>query len=316
MHIVQFFREPYHIQNIAEYQSANFHEPAALYLEFTILLSVISAIWFLVKKKDFVPMVLLCGWAHLAVFAARNIPLFAFVAAPFIAQALGEMLGALEQAKVAAWLRRAASGLKEVGFEFSETDRLWRLHVVSVAGIALLALLMTSPAAPRKLKAEYDPERYPSKALSVLLANPGARVFADDEWGDYLIYQLSPYNHKVFVDGRDDFYGEKFEEKYLDVMTVKYDWEQYLRQYKIDTVLLSTKSALATVIKESGHWRTVYDDTVAIVFTAVPNRAPENQSASTEITSGKERDRRITSAVPRDPRAEGRKLLTKRSITT
>src|SRR5262249_20241147 len=38
LHIIQFFREPYHIQNIAEYQSVNFHEPAALYLELTVLL--------------------------------------------------------------------------------------------------------------------------------------------------------------------------------------------------------------------------------------------------------------------------------------
>src|SRR5262249_23714502 len=100
------------------------------------------------------------------------------------------------------------------------------------------------------------------------------------------------------VDGRDDFYGQDFEQKYLDVMNVKYDWEQYLRKYKIDTVLLSTKTALATVMKESCHWRAVYDDKVAIVFTAVPPRAPENQQSSTAVPSGKERDRRITRALP------------------
>jgi len=315
-HIIQFFREPYHIQNIAEYQSANFHEPAALYLEFTVLLSVVSAIWFLVKRRDFVPLVLLCGWAHLAVFAARNVPLFGLVAAPYIAPAMAEMLEALAEARVALWVRRTAASFREIGFEFSETDRLWRLHVVSIAAVVALALLMTSPAATGKLKAEYDPQRYPEKALNLLLANPQARVFADDEWGDYLIYKLSPYNHKVFVDGRDDFYGEKFEEKYLDVMTVHYDWEQYLRQYRIDTVLLSTKSALATVMKESGHWRAVYDDTVAIVFASVPDRAPENQSASTAAPGVDQRDRRITSAVGRNHKVAAHETSTKRSMTT
>ena len=143
--------------------------------------------------------------------------------------------------------------------------------------MAVLALLITDAHAGKKLKPEYDPERYPAKALSVLRADPGSRIFADDEWGDYLLFKLYP-GHKVFVDGRDDFYGQDFEQKYLDEIEVKYDWEQYLNDYKVDTVVLSTKSALATAIKESSHWRPIYDDTVAIVFKAVPERARQHNS--------------------------------------
>ena len=95
--------------------------------------------------------------------------------------------------------------------------------------------LIVNPNATGKLKPEYDPQRYPAKALSVLRAEPGSRIFTDDEWGDYLLFHLYP-GHKVFVDGRDDFYGQDFEQKYLDVMNVKYDWEQYLNQYKVDTM--------------------------------------------------------------------------------
>jgi hypothetical protein len=149
------------------------------------------------------------------------------------------------------------------------------------------------------LKPEYDPERYPTKVLSLLRADPGSRIFTDDEWGDYLLYQLYP-GHKVFVDGRSDFYGQDFEQKYLDVMNVKYDWEQSLGRYNVDTIVLSTKTALASAIKQSGHWRTVYDDTVAVVFRAVPERAAESQQVSAGISGGKERDPEITKAVHRD----------------
>src|SRR5260370_29186218 len=110
-HIIQFFREPYHMQNISEYQSISFHEGAALYLESLLLLGAISAVWFVVKRKDFVPLVLIVGWGHLALFAARNVPLFAIVAAPFIAQAFNEMLTGLEQARISAWLGRCVTGL-------------------------------------------------------------------------------------------------------------------------------------------------------------------------------------------------------------
>jgi hypothetical protein len=264
-HIYQFFSEPYHVQNIGEYQSISFHDGSALNLEAMLLLGALTAVWFAVKRRDFVPAVLIGGWGHLALFAARNIPLFAIVSAPFVAQGLQEMLSSLERAPVADWLRRSLAGFGNTAAEFQETDRLWRLHAISAAAVAVLTLLITDGNAGKKLKPEYDPERYPTKALSVLRADPDSRIFADDEWGDYLLFQLYP-GHKVFVDGRDDFYGQDFEQKYLDEIEVKYDWERYLNEYKVDTVVLSTKSALATVIKESGHWRPIYDDTVAIVF--------------------------------------------------
>jgi hypothetical protein len=300
-HIYQFFSEPYHVQNIAEYQSVSFHEIPALYLELLLLLGAFTAAWFAVKRRDFVPLVLLVGWGHLALFAARNIPLFAIVAAPLVAQAVNEMLQSLEQARTAAWLHRFISGFRNTAIEFASTDKLWRLHLSSAAAAVVLALLISSPAATGKLKPEYDPERYPAKALSVLRAEPGTRIFTDDEWGDYLLYNLYP-GHKVFVDGRDDFYGQDFEQKYLDVMTVKYDWEKFLAQYKVDTIVLSTRSALASALKESCHWRPIYDDTIAIVFKPVQKRTGESHQVPTAVSTGRDRDPSITREVPRDRR--------------
>jgi hypothetical protein len=264
-----------------------------------LLLGALAGAWFVVKRRDFVPLVLIAGWAHLALVAARNIPLFVIVAAPFVAQAIWEMLNSLEHADAAAWLRRAMAGFRNAAAEFGQTDRHWRLHVVSAAVAVVMALMIANPNATGKLKPEYDPQRYPAKALSVLRAEPASRIFTDDEWGDYLLFHLYP-GQKVFVDGRSDFYGQDFEQKYFDLLNVKYDWEQFLKGYKVDTIVLSTKSALAGAIKESTHWRIVYDDTVAIVFRAVPARAPESQQFSAGPACGKERDPSITRAVNRD----------------
>ena len=93
-------------------------------------------------------------------------------------------------------------------------------------------------------------------------------MFSTDQWGDYLIYRHYP-NVKVFIDGRSDFYGEKFGDQYLDVIDSKWNWERRLDQYGIRTVLLPVDTSVASVLKGSSHWRVVYDDHVAIVFERV-----------------------------------------------
>jgi hypothetical protein len=268
-------------------------------------------VWLLVKHRNYVPLVLIVGWGHLAVFSARNIPLFAILSAPFLAQALDEMLDGLERARTAPWVQRFLAGFREAASDFGATDRIARFHLVSAAAMGLVALLIASPSATGKLKPEYDPKRYPSQALSVLRADPHSRIFTDDEWGDYLIYQLYP-GHKVFVDGRSDFYGQDFEQKYLDLMNVKYNWEHYLEQYNVDTIVLSTTTPLASTIKESSRWRVIYDDEIAVVFRRA--QLPEPQKFSTAVR-GKKGDPKITRAQhPNGPRSL-QSNETKRSVT-
>ena len=149
--------------------------------------------------------------------------------------------------------------------EFGAVDRLPRLHAASAVVVVALAAAFYMPAASFKFQAEYDPARYPSKALDVLRSSDSHRIFTHDEWGDYLIYNLYPLK-KVFVDGRSDFYGATFDEKYIDVLNVKYDWEQNLSRYDVDTIVMPVDSALTGALKQSRSWRVVYDDGIAIVF--------------------------------------------------
>ena len=73
-------------------------------------------------------------------------------------------------------------------------------------------------------------------------------------------------DHKVFVDGRSDFYGDDFEAKYIDVLNVKYGWEKTLSGFGVDTILLPPSAPLSGALKESSRWRVVYDDGIALVF--------------------------------------------------
>lgn len=266
-HIYAYLRDPYMLKYISEFQGTNLRSVPGIFLEVMLTLGVGAALWY-GRRKQYGAVLMIAAWAHLSLMVVRNLPLYMIVAAPLVALPLTEWLRALSMAPVADWMRRAAAAVEEIGAEIGPLERSWRLHMVSAAAVVLLALAMNSPGAGKKLLVSYDPEKYPEKALT-LLSQPEQRIFTDDEWGDYLIYKLSQQGTKVFVDGRSDFYGEKFNQAYVDVLNVKYTWPRTLERYGVDTLLLHADAPLAGAVKESARWRVVYDDGLAIVFRPV-----------------------------------------------
>jgi hypothetical protein len=162
----------------------------------------------------------------------------------------------------------------------------------------MLAALVYAPNPPKRFRSEFDPKFYPAGALATLRSDPAGRVFTHDEWGDYLIYSLYP-THKVYVDGRSDFYGDDFEYKYIDVLNVKYGWEKTLSGFGVDTILMPPSAPLSGALKESSHWRVVYDDGIALVFRPA-SRAGGVQVSAANSGDGNGRDREVTKTLKSD----------------
>ena len=278
VHIVKYLGDTYSMNYIDEFQSANFHHGTALFLEAMLVLGVAAAVQ-LAARKQFVEALLIAMWAHGALIAARNIPLYMIIAAPVVAEALVGWAKSLQGARIVAWLPRFAGWFEETAAEIMPIERIGRVHLVSAAVVVAIGIGMGAPGAGEKLKTDYDPARYPEKALAML--NPSQRVFTNDEWGDYLIYRLSTAGLKVYVDGRSDLYGEKFGQTYIDVLNVKFDWEKTLRQHGVDTILLPVATPLTGAVKESRNWRVVYDDGSTILFRLVADTAAHSQEIST-----------------------------------
>ena len=211
------------------------------------------------------------------------------VALPPVAAMLSDWLARAPEFNVAGWLRAAAQRFNAIAEEMTQTDKIGRWHVVSAAGVLLVAALLFSPNPPKKFRPEFDPKSYPASALSMIARDPGARVFAPDQWGDYIIYRLYPRT-RVLVDGRSDFYGPDFVQKSVDVLNVKYGWEQTLDKFGVNTILLPPSMPLAGALKECSRWPLVYDDGVALVFRSASRTMGEPVSAA----SGTSRDREIT----------------------
>jgi len=298
VHLAQYLRDSRNVQNIVEFLSISFHHPAAIYFEAMLVMAVAATVWNL-RQGRFTDALLVLVWAHGALLAGRNIPIFAIVAAPTVAAAIQQWLLRMPDLNVAAWLRSSARKFNRVADDTAQTEGIARLHLASVVGVLLVAALIYAPNPPRKFRAEFDPKSYPAAALATLRGDPSGRIFTHDEWGDYLIYHLYPV-HKVFVDGRSDFYGDDFEEKYYDVLNVKYGWEKTLRGFGVDTILMPPDAPLSGALKESSRWRLVYDDGIALVFRS-DSRTVGVQVSVAQAGGGEGRDREITKTLASDP---------------
>jgi hypothetical protein len=259
---------------------------------------VAAAVWNL-RQGRFTEALLVFVWAHGALLAGRNVPIFAIAAAPPVAAAIQQWLLRLPNLNVAAWLRAAARKFNRMAQDTAQTEGIARLHLVSVLGVLLVAALIYAPHPPQKFRAEFDPNTFPDGALATLRSDPAGRVFTHDEWGDYLIYRLYPA-HKVFIDGRSDFYGDDFDNKCIDVLNVKYGWEKILGGFGVDTILLPPNAPLSGALKESSRWRLVYDDGIALVFRSA-SRTVGVQVSVANAGGGEGRDREITKTLASDP---------------
>ncbi|SPE39802.1 conserved hypothetical protein [Candidatus Sulfopaludibacter sp. SbA3] len=208
---------------------------------------------------------------------------------------------------MAEWLRQAGRKFNQVAAAMTETDQISRWHPASILGAAAVIALLYAPHPPEKFRPEFDPKSFPVAAVQRMHLDPAARIFTYDQWGDYLIYSLYPKT-KVFMDGRSDYYGSEFNQKYLDVITVSYGWEKTLARFGVDTILMPPSTPLAGTLKESARWRVVYDDGVAVVFR--PSKKTAGTTNSITAGDGSCRDREITKTEASDRRITKNKTKT------
>ena len=229
------------------------------------MLGALAGVWALVRH-EYTYVISIAVWLHLALISVRNVPIFLLIAAPVIARALSAFEPVVLQARLSQWLRAFLNGTREIAMEFSEMDARPRVHLASVAVVAALLVALAYSEPKSKFWCDFDRTQYPVGALAYLEGTGApANLFADDEWGDYLIYRLYPY-HRVFADGRTDFYGADMGKNLNRILGAKYDWNERLARYGAQMLILHADSALATVAKRSSDWRLAYDDGTAVVF--------------------------------------------------
>ncbi len=261
-HLFDYLTHPGYFQDIQEFAPLSLTHPLARFYETMLLLSAGTVFWCF-RRQRYAEALMLLMWLHLALLASRNVPIFFLLSAVPVSLALAEGLNRVKNAAQVSWLQRLVALGEHIGELLARTGMQPGWPVFSVLVVVLVGWGMLTPAPAAVFESSFDPAVYPTKALAHLRSSDP--VFADDEWGDYLIYSTQP-TRKVFIDGRSDFYGVEFEVKYQDILHARNQWQTTLRDYQVDTVLARPKTSLATALAESREWRPDYHDTVVQVF--------------------------------------------------
>ena len=254
-HVFSYLRNSRLTAQIAEFQSFNFHDKEATQMAIVMALAALGGVLALGQKKlaHFL-LAALFVWGGLR--SARMLPLVALLILPIansaIATTLRQMrglrqplLGRLDAALAySARLRRIDMRLNGAGFV--------------IAAVALCVLVRTSAAA-------FPADTFPAAAATAVDKLPAdARILTSDSYGGYLIYRFAG-RRKVFFDGRSDFYGADFLDRYSVLSAARPGWRDIVAQYRFTHALLPASSTLAGALSQSG-WRTLYQDRVATLL--------------------------------------------------
>ncbi|HEY3457780.1 MAG TPA: hypothetical protein VGK64_24585 [Bryobacteraceae bacterium] len=251
------------VNGIQEYQPLNFHNPPGGFFECMLVLAAAAVFWsFQTRAMDSTISVLF--WAHLALLSVRNVPLFVMVAAPIIAKMLNHLT-----VTTISRLKPVGEIVSQISHDIRFFERQRHIHVLSALGVLMLAGLFAFGAPG--FAGQFNPYAFPAPAVPVVAASNAHRIFATDQWGGYLIYRLYPAK-RVFIDGRADIFGSELMKAAIDIQNARYDWKRRLDRFAVDMVIIQPDAPLASALKVSPDWTTLFDDGKAIVFQAKLSR--------------------------------------------
>lgn len=237
---------------IQEWFSPDFHQ-----IEFQpfagLLLATLAAVAWAGKRTSLVQTILLIGLAYAGLRSARNIPFFALVAAPVLAEGLTKIFQAN------GWLKLLDETNKRMPRGMAIVN--WGLlALMALAGIARVAMVVSNQSTIERAK-------FPAAAVDFLQAQKidGALYNAYD-WGGYLMWRLYPQT-RVFIDGRADVYGDAFiENVYLKAYRGGADWREPLERYNVRVVLIEPTAPIVAQLSRDAAWQKVYEDKQAVVY--------------------------------------------------
>jgi hypothetical protein len=130
-------------------------------------------------------------------------------------------------------------------------------------GLALVPLVLIA-AWKWMPPAGFPPDQFPVAAYSHIPA--GARLFAPDKFGGYLIYR-SNGRMKVFFDGRSDLYGADFLKQYSRLMQLRPGWRESWDSFGFTAALIPVDASLGPALLQLG-WKESYRDSTAVLLAA------------------------------------------------
>jgi len=278
-------------KDIAEWFSPDFHRGEYLPLAAMLIAAVVFPY---VSRQRMRPrtMLLVGVSGYAALQSVRLIPVFALLAAPFLAEQAEGFVHSLS--------RNSGSG---------ELRALNVSKLVLHSAVAIVLIVLSSLQVRQIVRRQPESEgaAFPEAAVSFLRDHrPPGPLFNDYNWGGYLIWKLYP-DERVLIDGRADLYGDEFIEEYAAAYNLTGEWQKSLHRWQIATVLVPPQSALANGLLATGDWKVLFRDTQATIITRIDLSTEAESSGRLGVVPSTDRGSQVRApersiSRPRDPR--------------
>ena len=243
------FKQTLNIASVQEWQSLDFHTPRAKI--FLLTLFVLCAVQLLRRTR----------WAlwelvyvAIGIYAAFAYSRFLFLAALLVCPIVAKQVSQCLRPRPAPAPEHTLPG--------------WRA-LVHAALIAAMLTLAASRFPAAQTMAAAERVTYPVGAVAALRSlHPNGPVFNQYIWGGFLEYHAP--NIPVFVDSRVDIFERNGTFKdYLDVTQLRHPLETLDRR-GIRYVLFEPDAPLVLLLKATGRWNTLYEDTSSVLLERTP----------------------------------------------
>jgi hypothetical protein len=255
-HVFSYLADSSLLDRITEFQSFDFHSGAAFQVMLALAICFAGGIAALVvhKPERFLLSVVLTAAALRSV---RAIPVAALLLLPL---ANGSITTGLSGAgNLTRAFRRGLDGAFDYGDRLQAIDRRF-------CGFAIIPLVALLIFASIRARAGFPAATFPVAASGIVASLPvSARILAPDLFGGYLIYRFNG-GRKVFFDGRSDFYGKEFADRYLRLVEVRPGWRNEFNRWNFTNALLPPDYPLISALEANG-WQEIYRDRTAVLLT-------------------------------------------------
>jgi len=251
--IVGFLRTPELAGMVNEFRSPNFHSGGAKGLLLELL--AIAGLLLIVRPVLRPTEILLLGvWGYFALHSVRNVPIFGFITAPILARHFQPFL------RHPLWARISARA--------TEMQRSTGGYTTAALAVAGVFVVVARPGTLAGWDTEILTNRAPAAAVGFIQQNPDAvsgEMFNEYGWGGYLMWALP--ERKVFIDGRNDFYGKELVDEFNTVDLTKPGWAAVLEKYEVGWTILPPKHPLNALLSLDAGWTNAFHDEVALIYT-------------------------------------------------
>lgn len=244
------------MQYIQEWKSPNFHEPMFQALAL-LFLATFSAMAMSDKKPRPGELLILVITALSTLRSSRNVPFFALVAIPLLAEHSWHWL---QSQKWGSWFTKTEK--REIGNALVIKVVL-NIIVLLITPLTVIAVRLGNSVANQPAT---EARTYPAAAVTFIAKEkPPQPIFNEYVWGGYLIWHLYP-DYRVSMDGRADVYGDALVEEFLAVHDGEPKWREALDTKGVRTVLVKPDVPLASLLRQEPGWQKVFEDDNSVIF--------------------------------------------------